>query len=116
MADTLSTLEQKRAAIRTQYERSLSDAYAGGPAGRERVWARLLPLIDDYADAKAATQQSDENSTPSPDDKPAPDTAKHEDSSPILMSDGAQEPTTGKEPPGTPQPPRAKPNARKATS
>lgn len=100
MSDTLDALEQKLSAIRTEWERSISDAYAGGPAGRERVWHRLLPLIDDYADAKAAAQ----------------DTSEHEDSSPILMSETAPQTTAETQPPGTPKPPRAKPTARKATT
>lgn len=104
------TLEQRLAAIRAEYERSISDAYAGGPAGRERVWNRLLPLIDQYADAKAAAQQPDETDVAS--------AGKHEDSSPILMSETA--PATAQtaetEPPGPAKPPRAKPTARKATA
>ncbi len=118
MSDT-DALERKLAAIRTEHERSLSDAYAGGPAGRERVWARLLPLIEDYADAKAAARQPDENNATIAAGDGAPDTAKHEDPSPILMSETAaksDEHTVETEPPGAPKPPRAKPTARKATA
>lgn len=136
MADTLSALEHKRAAIRTEFERSISDAYAGGPAGRERVWARLLPLIDAYADAKSSARQPRE-STAAPanaDDIAAPTAgdntaanpteagttspAKHEDPSPILMSQtaAATQETAETEPPGPTKTPRTKPTARKATA
>lgn len=38
--------------IRTEYMRSLPDAYAGGPTARTQAWARLVALINDYADSK----------------------------------------------------------------
>ena len=122
-----SALEQTLAAIRTEFERSISDAYAGGPAGRERVWARLLPLIDDYAAAKASARQPSEstaaptagdNTAANPTEAGTTSPAKHEDPSPILMSQtaAATQETAETEPPGPTKTPRTKPTARKATA
>lgn len=38
------------AEIRAEYERSIPDAYAGGPAARAQAWQRLATLIQAYAD------------------------------------------------------------------
>lgn len=118
--DAAAAADRALVAIRTEWERSISDAYAGGPTGRDRVWNRLLPLIAQYADAKAAAQHHDETTTAATDSSAAPSTAKHEDSSPILMSQTAA--TAESKPAATeaaastkPKPP-TKPTARKATA
>jgi hypothetical protein len=109
---TTAAADRALSAIRTEWERSISDAYAGGPTGRDRVWNRLRPLIDQYADAKA------EGLAASTNDDAAPSAEKHEDSSRILTSDtaAATNETVETEPPGQQKPPRAKPTARKATA
>lgn len=86
------------AAVRAEFERSISDAYAGGPAGRDRVWRRLEPLIDAYAAARVHET-----------------TTETEQPSPILPPEPATAPAVAPEATDTPTP-RAKPTARKATS
>ena len=54
MTDT-PDLEAALGEIRTEYERSISDAYAGGPRARDHAWKRLEPLIESYAAKYAAT-------------------------------------------------------------
>lgn len=83
------TAAAKLAAIRTEFERGIPDAYAGGPQGRERVWQRVRPLIEDYS--KSHTVSAD---------------------SPILSADPAQADAA----PTTEKAARAKPTTRKATS
>lgn len=57
------------AEIRAEYERSIPDAYAGGPAARAQAWQRLEALIQAYAhspssptiDREPATELSEPN-------------------------------------------------------
>lgn len=55
------------AEIRAEYERSIPDAYAGGPAARGQAWNRLATLIHTYADGL---------STPTIDRETAPELAQ----------------------------------------
>lgn len=87
--DTPITADQ----IRNEYMRSLSDAYAGGPAVREQTWARLLHQIERYAAQRAATEQPP----------------------PILTPDTATAQAVAPDTTDKPKP-QAKPTARKATT
>jgi len=105
MGELSIDLQAALAAIRTEYERGISDAYAGGPSGRELSWRRLNERIDDYARTYAAANPAS--------------TERQESSSPILAPDSAtaQQSTSDEEPSGKPAAaPRAKPTARKATA
>jgi hypothetical protein len=65
------------AKIRAEYERSIPDAYAGGPAARNEAWNRLATLIDTYAVELSRPTINKEPATElsEPDRRPARQTA-----------------------------------------
>jgi hypothetical protein len=65
------------AEIRAEYERSIPDAYAGGPAARAQAWQRLANLIHTYAaDASSPTiDKEPAGNLSEPDKRPARQTA-----------------------------------------
>jgi hypothetical protein len=49
--------------IRAEYERSIPDAYAGGPAARTQAWCRLEAAIQAYADSQSSPTIDSEPAT-----------------------------------------------------